>query len=293
MRHYLRWNPELDAKFTGIYTSLGKRAAMDQMGLSEAQVRSRASTLKLKARGVSKASIDASKAHAEKLRGRKRPEHAALMSRYVAEKRVLVATDESKEKARLKQIEHIKTHGHPRGALGMKHSEETKRSIGKKSKQVWEARSPEETAQMVEKMMRTKEATGTMYQPRMNASWEAGWREVGGRRIFFRSRWEANYGRYLEWLKQRGDIKEWEHEPVTFWFEKIKRGSRSYLPDFRVTENNGEQHFHEVKGWMDARSKTKLNRMRIYHPSVIMILIREKQYKEIAKKISSLIPGWE
>ena len=42
----------------------------------------------------------------------------------------------------------------------------------------------------------------------------------------------------LEWLKKNKQIKKWEHEPETFWFEGIMRGCRSYLPDFRVTEHH-------------------------------------------------------
>ena len=92
------------------------------------------------------------------------------------------------------------------------------------------------------------------------ASCKSGWREIGGIRKYYRSRWEANYARYLEFLKVNGEIEKWEHEPETFWFEGIKRGVMSYLPDFRVTEKNGDIVFHEVKGWMDARSITKIKR---------------------------------
>lgn len=120
-----------------------------------------------------------------------------------------------------------------------------------------------------------------------------GWREIGGYRKYYRSRWEANYARYLEWLKQLGEIKEWLHEPETFWFENIKRGVRSYLPDFKVTNNNGDIEYHEVKGWMDDRSKTKLKRMKKYYPHIKMVLIQAKQYKEIGKKVSIMISGWE
>ncbi len=124
-------------------------------------------------------------------------------------------------------------------------------------------------------------------------SWKAAWREVGDQRCFFRSRWEANYARYLEWLRSIGQIAKWEHEPQTFWFEGIKRGCVSYLPDFKVTENNGSHAWHEVKGWMDARSKTVLSRMAKYHPNETLVVIREAQYVEIKRKVSSLIPGWE
>lgn len=124
-------------------------------------------------------------------------------------------------------------------------------------------------------------------------SWAAGWRTIDGRRIYFRSSWESNWARYLDWLRQRGDIEAWEYEPTTFWFEKIKRGVRSYLPDFRVTERGGVIVYHEVKGWMDPKSKTKINRMRIYHPSVKLIVIDKKSYRSMAGQIGPMLIGWE
>ena len=120
-----------------------------------------------------------------------------------------------------------------------------------------------------------------------------GHREIGGRRIYFKGKWESNYCRYLQWLKDLGQIKEWEYEPVTFWFEKIKRGVRSYKPDFRITENDGQQWFAEVKGWLDPRSRTKLKRMVLYHPTVKIRLIEKKFFSQNGKKLSGLVPGWE
>lgn len=114
--------------------------------------------------------------------------------------------------------------------------------------------------------------------------------DLGG--IYFRSGWEANYARYLNWLQQRGEIDGWEYEPETFWFEKIRRGVRSYLPDFRVHEK-GRTYYVEIKGYMDPRSKTKLNRMRIYHPTVEVRVVARKEYAAIRAAVGRLIPNWE
>lgn len=143
------------------------------------------------------------------------------------------------------------------------------------------------------KMLKTRAANGKLAPHRPQASWKAGWREVGGQRCYFRSAWEANYARYLQFLLEKNHINGWEHEPETFWFEKIKRGCRSYLPDFRVTEANGDIVYHEVKGWMDGRSKTKIKRMAIYHPTVKLVVVDAKPYKEIQRKLSAFINGWE
>lgn len=123
--------------------------------------------------------------------------------------------------------------------------------------------------------------------------WKAGWRTIGETNKYYRSGWEANYAYYLQWLKDNKQIQSWAHEPKTFWFEDIKRGCRSYLPDFLVVENNGNEVYHEVKGWMDSKSKTKIKRMAKYHPSVKLIVINKKQLDAIYKSLGSAIHGWE
>lgn len=107
--------------------------------------------------------------------------------------------------------------------------------------------------------------------------------------MYFRSSWEANYALYLEWLKSRGDIVSWEFEPETFWFENIKRGVRSYLPDFRVTKNDNSVEYHEVKGYFDQKSKTKIKRMAKYYPKIKLVLIDSSCYKDISKKLGKVL----
>lgn len=126
---------------------------------------------------------------------------------------------------------------------------------------------------------------------RSNTRFKHGWVDVGGRKIFVRSSWESNYAFYLEFQKNNGLILEWEYEPETFWFKGIKRGACSYLPDFRITTKDGVE-YHEVKGWLDDRSATKLRRMAKYHPSVKIVLIDSKRYSAINRIASSVVPGW-
>jgi hypothetical protein len=119
------------------------------------------------------------------------------------------------------------------------------------------------------------------------------WRTIGGKRHFFRSKQEANYARWLEFQKQRGIITEWEHEPETFWFDQIKRGINNYTPDYRVTFPDGKIEYHEVKGWMDSRSKTKIKRFQKYHPTRVLKVYDSKWYRSASKKLHKMIPGWE
>jgi hypothetical protein len=127
-------------------------------------------------------------------------------------------------------------------------------------------------------------------------TWRAGWREIGGAKKYYRSRWEANYARYLEYKKERGEIVGWAHEPTTFWFEGIKRGVNNYLPDFQVHmngENGIVEEYHEVKGWMDSKSATKIKRMEKYYPNVKLVVIDRTLYKTLEKEFASVIEGWE
>lgn len=112
--------------------------------------------------------------------------------------------------------------------------------------------------------------------------------------LFLRSQWEANYARYLMYLMSKGLIQRWEYEPDTFWFENIMRGTRSYLPDFKIWETlDTEPYYIEVKGYMDPKSATKLKRMAKYHPAIRIELVDRKAYMEIKNKLSSIIPNWE
>jgi len=232
--------------------------------------------------------------HAEILRGRKRPDQAArCRARFEAGGLSALLSEETKARARAAGKGKWSRHTHPRGALGLKFSAEAIEKISAGSKRRWQSMSEQQKADQKMKMMRTRAANGTMCRPRPNTSWKAGWREIGGVRKYFRSRWEANYARYLEFLRQTGNIRSWEHEPETFWFEGVRRGSCSYLPDFRVGNNDGSKEYHEVKGWMDARSATKLRRMKKYHPTVVVVLIDSSAYKAIQRKARFLVKDWE
>ena len=185
---------------------------------------------------------------------------------------------------------------HPKGMKGKKHTIETIEKIKIISKE--NARiinlDPDKRYEITKKMIKTKTEKGNLVLPRQKTSWKGGWREIGGKRKYFRSRWEANYARYLEFLKCNNQIKEWNHEPKVFWFEGIKRGCVSYLPDYGVELNDGTIEYHEVKGWMDDRSKTKIKRMGIYFPKTILKIIDGKWFKNfISNNNHKLIKDWE
>lgn len=119
-----------------------------------------------------------------------------------------------------------------------------------------------------------------------------GLRKIGRSSYYFKSTWEANYARYLEWLKEKEIIAEWFYEPQTFWYLNIKRGVRSYLPDFKVVSKKGTHHYVEVKGYMDAKSKTKIKRFKKYYPQERLEIVDGEWFKE-NKDIKLMIPSWE
>ena len=121
---------------------------------------------------------------------------------------------------------------------------------------------------------------------------KAGRREdLGG--VYFRSSWEANWARYLDWMKEKKQIITWYFEPFAFEFEGIKRGSRFYVPDFRVVNADESIEYHEIKGYMDKRSATKLKRMAKYHPNVKVVLVDKSAYESMLKRIGPFLSGLE
>ena len=117
------------------------------------------------------------------------------------------------------------------------------------------------------------------------------WAIVGDKEpMYFRSSWEFYYAVFLEKLKQEKKIIDWIHEPLCFWFDSIKRGTRSYLPDFRITHLNGTQEYVETKGYMDSASKTKIKRMAIYYPEIKLRVVEKEWFKQNLKACKALAP---
>ena len=116
------------------------------------------------------------------------------------------------------------------------------------------------------------------------------WAIIGNRQpIFFRSSWEYYYALFLEKLYQERKILDWKHEPKAFWFESIKRGVRSYLPDFCIIHLDSSEG-SEVKGYYDSKSQTKMKRMAKYYPDVKIRLVGADWFKQNLKACKALEP---
>ena len=118
------------------------------------------------------------------------------------------------------------------------------------------------------------------------------WRAKDLGNIFMRSSWERNFGRILELWKQRSKILHWFYEVEYFPFP-VKRGTKDYLPDFKVLELKGKHYYVEIKGQMDPRSATQLKRFRKYYPHEHLEVVDRAAYKALKKEYRSQIPQWE
>lgn len=112
---------------------------------------------------------------------------------------------------------------------------------------------------------------------------------------FFRSNYEANYARLLNFFIENGsDITRWEYEPDTFEFKNIKRGTRFYTPDFKVFFNDGHIEYHEVKGWDYPKGITARKRFARNFPHLKLMLIDGDYFKAIKRQgVDRLINNWE
>ncbi len=128
----------------------------------------------------------------------------------------------------------------------------------------------------------------------MAQRWSGGIRMIDGRgELYTRSRAEANWARWLQFHRDRGDVREWWYEPMIFEFEPIRHGTTRYTPDFLVLHPDRSHHWEELKGWKKPTGETALKRMALYHPEVELRVISWEQFRAIERQVSGFVPGWE
>jgi len=201
-----------------------------------------------------------------------------------------------KGKKRIKHSEWMKK-AHKEGIVrsygfkGKNHTLEERKKISLRLKDRWKDKknyfNSEEYRQLLSDNMVKLNKLGKVNKGITNC--KHGYYNINGKNIYFRSSWEPNYALYLDFLIKQKQIKKWEYEVDTFWFEKIRRGVRSYKPDFKIFNNDNTIEYHEVKGWMNPKSKTKIKRMAKYYPEIKLIIIDSKSYKDIKKKLGTLL----
>ena len=169
---------------------------------------------------------------------------------------------------------------------GKHHSLKSKRQMSIKQRIRFENMSEEEKKDYISKGILTKRQNN-IYTTTENSysRCRGGYREDLNK--YFRSSWEANIARYLNFLH----IK-WEYEFKRFNFEEIDSGVLSYMPDFYLSELD---IWIEVKGWMDEKSKTRFKYFEKFYPEENnkLILIERKRYNEIEKEFKYIVSNWE
>ncbi|MDT2697517.1 hypothetical protein P7E43_10625 [Enterococcus gallinarum] len=185
---------------------------------------------------------------------------------------------------------------HPRGMLGKHHNKVYREWRSEYMKKQWQDKnsyfnSEEHSQKTSDRMSKTMSERLRSNKTNVYSRGKGGTRKDLG--IYVRSKWEANFARYLNLLVKNKTIYKWEYEPDTYYFENIKRGTRSYTPDFKVWDREDlEPYYYEVKGYMDKKSQTKLKRMAKYYPDIEIRMVQKKEYDEIAK-FKSVIKEWE
>jgi len=115
---------------------------------------------------------------------------------------------------------------------------------------------------------------------------------LGG--CYFRSSWEANWARYLNFRMRKGEVLGWEFEADTFDFPVLLNdGAAFYTPDFKVRMPDGAVEYHEVKGQMSPEGKLKLSRMREFYPQITVRLVDREVYRRVGRRFAGRLPHWE
>ena len=277
------WSGDAEAWLRRYYPRFGKLWCSLMFGVPEGVIRSKASKLKLKS-GYRAAVI---RAIGTKPTGDTR-------SKQSDRQKEVWKGDVARRRALGRSVaESFDRNGHPKGFQGHEHTEGSRQQMGDSLRRRWnDPKAKWNSAEFRRGLARRaseRQLGGNMDLRPTNA--KGGKRKDLGQ--FFRSAWEANYARYLNFLVASGEVIRWEYECKTFKFEKISRGVMSYTPDFRVEFPDGRVEWHEVKGWLTQRGKTALNRMRKYYPEEVLLVIDRERYRAIARSVRVLIPNWE
>ena len=100
---------------------------------------------------------------------------------------------------------------------------------------------------------------------------------------YCRSKWEANYARYLLWYG-----KQYKYEPKAFIIILPSGEKGTYTPDFLV-----ENEWHELKGWETRSPLKKWLLFQEQYPTEKFVFIDRNKYKEIERIHQYIIPNWE
>lgn len=190
------------------------------------------------------------------------------------------------EKAKAKLSESMKKwlseNGHPKGYLGHKHGDETRKKLSEKCHAAWV--NPDSYVNSDEFRQKMSDA---QHKRMMLGGVDVYSRcgkypcVIGGMYNVFKSSWEVVIAKRLQELVDDGSITYWRYESKHFNFDDVKRGIRSYCPDFEVALNDGSVLFIEVKGWRMEKSMKRISMFKERYPDVKFYMIDNDEYNKI------------
>ena len=190
-------------------------------------------------------------------------------------------SETAKDKLRESSKTYIKEHGHPKGMLGKKHSEENKVVFSKLSKERWaKADSPHRTKEQ------TQRRSDVMHMNRVNGLIKSHSNKkeisatIGERNFHFMSSWEYNIALMLEDMRKDGLISFWDYEHSRYIFHDVKQGIRSYMPDFTIVNTTGKTIHIEVKGWKMPIGMKRIEMFRERYPNETLHIIDKHEYRK-------------
>jgi hypothetical protein len=198
-------------------------------------------------------------------------------------------SDKTRAKISLSTKKRINEHGHPRGFLGHHHGESARRRISESSHRAWanpnSKLNSEHNRQVHSDRLHEIKMRGGINTYSSRGNHET---VIGGKNYVFKSSWEKEIANRLQSLKDDGSITGWGYEKKHFNFDDVKRGIRSYCPDFEVSLNDGGKMYIEVKGWKMPSSMKRIEMFRERYPNIKLYMIDEREYKKVISESDHL-----
>lgn len=181
--------------------------------------------------------------------------------------------------------EYWKENGHPKGMPGKHHSDDARKRMSESHYKLASEMSYDEKHAIAMKAVETRIKNGGYTTTENSYS-----RCKGGKREdlnqYFRSSWEANIARVFNFLNI-----SWKYEYKRFFFSENINGVMSYQPDFYLPDYD---LWIEIKGWMDQKSKLRLQLFAEQYPLEFsrLIIIKDELYLRI-QRTYGWIDNWE
>lgn len=193
-----------------------------------------------------------------------------------------VMSEKARKKISKNTKRYIKEKGHPKGYLGHTHSEKTRTKISSASKENWanpnSAFNSDSFRQRMSDNLHDLKMNGKINTFSIRGDHKT---TIDGKDYTFKSTWEVEIAKRLQILLDNGTICWWGYESKHFDFQDMKRGIRSYCPDFEVELIDKTHLYIEVKGWKIPKSMKRIEMFKERYPKVKFYLIDEKEYGKI------------